>query len=580
MRQRGVDRTRSTTLCYLCALALAACTRGKVHEREPSVAQPTPAQAPANREDDDWQAGRLPASVAQGTPVAGGELVVAVDVEPPSLNPIVDNEWLGKRIVLHRVYEALIAIDPYDDPQYRHRPELAERWELSPDGRTYTFHLRPNVKWHDGLPFTAADVIATFDKIFDPKSTAVSTRSEFAELQSYRALDPATVVFVWKRAYFMALDALSDVVIQPAHVIASLTGPQYGAAASNRLSRAPIGTGPFKFALWESQSKIVLERNDEYWGRHAYLDRLTFRLVADGSVRLQLAERGEIDLLYRVKSDQWMHMDSPELRQHWNRSRFYSAKYHWIGWNARRPWFAEPEVRRALTMLVDRPGIIEHLLYGLPRPTTCHFYWASAACDPAQQPLPFDPPAALALLDAAGWTDHDGDGVRDRAGQPFAFALMLPSTSTETANWASKVKADFAHAGIELTLQRVEWSAFLKRLREHEFDAATLLWSGDARMDPTPVWHSSGIASGSNFVGYANPVVDRLIEQARGTLDPDTRNALFRQFGAIIHAEQPYTFLYTPPELDLIHKRVKGARANLYWWQFEDMWLDPTQTKG
>jgi peptide/nickel transport system substrate-binding protein len=295
---------------------------------------------------------------------------------------------------------------------------------------------------------------------------------------------------------------------------------------------------------------------------------------------LKLAERGEIQLLYRLKADQWVNMRSPELRAHWNRSRFYAAKYNWIGWNLQRSFFADTRVRRALTMLVDRPGIIGKLLHDLPRSTTCHFYWASAACDPKQMPLPYDPAAAAASLDAADLRDHDGDGVRDRKGEPFRFKLMLPSTASEAARSAAKIKEDMARVGIELEIERVEWSAFLKRNSEHDFDATMLQWSGDARMDPTQIWHSGSIDGGSNFISYRNPEVNRLIEQARVTLDADARDALYRKFGAILHAEQPYTFLYVPAELDLLHERVKGARPNLYSWQFEDIWLAPLPGGG
>jgi peptide/nickel transport system substrate-binding protein len=302
--------------------------------------------------------------------------------------------------------------------------------------------------------------------------------------------------------------------------------------------------------------------------------------VADANARLQLAERGEIQLLYRLKTEQWMTMSSPELRAHWNRSRFYASKYNWIGWNQRRSFFADTRVRRAMTMLIDRPGIIEKLLFNLHRPTTCHFYWASVACDPKQTPLPYDPAAAAASLDAADIRDHDGDGVRDRKGERFRFSLVVPASSSEAARSAAKIKEDMARAGIEMEIERVEWSAFLKRMTAHDFDATILQWSGDARMDPTQIWHSHSIDGGSNFIGYRNPEVNRLIEQARVTLDADTRDMLYRKLGAILHAEQPYTFLYVPAELDLLNERVRGARPNLYWWQFEDIWLAPQAGGG
>lgn len=515
----------------------------------------------------------MPQSVLQGTPRRGGELVVGVDVEPPMLNAIVTTDWLAKRIVLSRVYQALVSVDANDDPRYRIVPQLAERWEISPEGRTYTFHLRHDVKWHDGQPFDARDVLATLDKVLDPQVDAASTRADFAELERYHAPDDWTVVLEWKRPYFLVLDALSDLTIQPAHVIAKLDARAYNESATDPLNRAPIGTGPFKFASWESHNKIVLERNPRYWGEPAYLDRLIFRLVPDATVRVQLAERGELDLVYRVKAEQWAHMDSPALREHFHRSRFYSSKYNWIGWNLRRAPFGDVRVRRALTMLIDRESIIDKLMYGLPKPTTCHFYWASAACDPRQAPLPYDPVAAGKLLDEADVRDHDGDGLRDVQGHPFRFHLSLPASAAESARIATKIKEDLARAGIDMQLEKVEWSSFLQRVNAHDFDAIALMWSGDARMDPTQIWHSSSIEGGSNFIGFQNAQADALIEQARVTLEEPARDALYRRFGAILQREQPYTFLFVPAELDLLNERVRGARPSLYWWSFESLWL-------
>lgn len=562
-------------LCALLSTATVACKRG----------QPNPAERPAQAEvkpvksvpavEDAWQAGRLPASVLAGEPQRGGELIVGIEVEPQSLNTILSSDGMAKRIANTRVYESLVRVDASDDPRYAIVPRLAERWEISADGRVYTFHLRHDVHWHDGKPFSARDVIATLDKMRDPHTLAASTRADFVELDKYVAPDPWTVVLTWKHAYFMALDAVADLMIQPAHVIGKLTAAQYNEAAKNPLNRAPLGTGPFKFVTWESQVKIVLQRNPEYWGRQAYLDRLIFRIVPDATVRLQLAERGELQLLYKVKTEQWLDMGSHELQAHWNRSRFYAAKYTWIGWNSQRSFFGDARVRRAMTMLVDRPGIIDKLMHGLPRATTCHFYWASYACDPSLLPLPYDPAAAGALLDEADIRDHDGDGLRDHQGKPFRFSLSVPSSASESARQAAKIKEDMGRAGIDVQIERVEWAAFLKRMNEHDFDATMLIWSGDARMDPTQIWHSSSIDGGSNFIGYRNAEVDRLIAQARVTLDDVARDALYRQFGAILHAEQPYTFLYVPAELDLLHERVHGARPSLYGWQFEDLWLAP-----
>ncbi len=573
---------RASSLWVLALVAAVGCTHGKAHVDK---GQPSPGTVPAavavvpagaTAADSDWVAGSLPAVAQQGKPVSGGEMIVGMRTDPPSLNSAVDNDQVAVWMTHHRVYQSLVRLDPFDEPNYRVVPELAERWEISDDKKTYTFHLRQGVKWHDGSPFSARDVIATYDKVMDPTTRAVHLRSLLDELASYSAPDDHTVVFKWKRPYFLALDSLVDISIQPAQVIAGLTGTQYNEAATNPLNRHPVGTGPFKFVAWESSQKIVLARNDDYWGQKPYLDRLVFRIQTDPTVMLQLAERGEIDMVDLVTSEQWVHMDSPVLRSKWNRSKLYPAIYAWIGWNETRPYFADKRVRRALTLLIDRPGIIGKMMYGLPKPTNCHFYWASAACDQSMQPLPYDPVAAQRLLDEAGWKDSNGDGVRDKAGVELKFVFMLPVAGVETARWAAKLKEDFAHAGIEMQLQSVEWAAFSKRLTEHSFDACTLLWGGGPRDEPTQIWHSSGIKGGSNVISYRNAEVDKLLEDARSMFDDDARNAMYRRIGAILQDEQPYTFMYVRPELSLLSKRIKGARASLIWWQFESMWVDPS----
>jgi peptide/nickel transport system substrate-binding protein len=565
---------------WLLALVLLSCgcrvVSGKQEVGERSRAAPG-VLAP----QDPWIAGKLPLEGSSLVPVAGGSVTLQVASDPPSLNTIVDSDWTATRITEHRVYQSLVANDPHDHPRYRVVPELAERWEVSADSRTYRFFLRRGVSWHDGRPFTSKDVLATFDKVQDPKTKAVHIRSYTKELLSYRALDDYTLEFTFSRPYFLALDGVfASVPIQPAHVLGGLTALQYNEASSNPLNRQPIGTGPYRFVLWEAGQRIVLERNHAYQGRAPWLERLVFRIVKDPAVALQLAERLELDGL-SVTAEQWRKMDSPQLRSDFNRQLEYGNNYSWIGWNSARPFFASAEVRTALTLLVDRPGIIDGLLYGLARPTTCHFYWASDSCDPKLQPLPYDPAQAARLLEQAGWRDHDGDGVLDRDGVAFRFGLMIPASSPEAARMATKLKEDFGRAGVELRLQRVEWSIFTKRLRAREFDACTLAWADSGpRGDPTQIWHSSSSTGGSNYIGFANAQADELIDRARSTLQEAPRDDLYRQLGVLLHREQPYTWLYVRPRLSLINRRIHGVVESLAGWQYEDWWLSPSTNKG
>lgn len=579
----GVFVNRPLRLLFAIVVSAGAfvpgCRCASGDERTQEQAEVANEGAEAEGSGDAWVAGDLAAQTAdaEGEPVRGGEVTVQIYSNPPSLNTIVDSDWWAARITEHHVYESLVSPDPYDHPDYEIVPELAERWEISDDKLTYTFHLRQGVKWHDGQPFSSRDVIATMDKVMDETVKAAHVRSYFEELESYTAPDEHTVVFKWKQPYFLALEEpLGSLTIQPAHIIADLTGTQYNEASTNPLNRAPVGTGPFKFEQWQANERIVLGRNDEYWGDEAHLDRVIFRHVEDAAIALQLAEREELDVVTRITSEQWSSMDAQALRENYRRSRYYDSNYAWIGWNQQRPFFADAKVRRAMTLLIDRPRIIENLFYGLYRPTKCHFYHESPICDYGGEDLPHDPARAAELLEEAGWRDTNNDGVLDKDGVKFAFTFMIPASSDEARRMGTFMKESFGRAGIEMDLQPIEWSAFTRRLREKEFDACTLLWgSSGPRGDPTQIWHSSSIEGGSNYIGFRNERADEIMEQARVVFDPERRQEMYRDFMRILWEEQPYTFLYTRPRLSLVHERVRGVKESLMYWQYDDWWIAP-----
>jgi len=264
-----------------------------------------------------WERGDLAEQRGEeeGEPQSGGEVVVQLYSQPPSLNYIIHSDWWLSRITSHNVYESLVGIDPYDHPDYGHRPELAERWEISEDNRIYTFHLRRGVQWHDGRDFTARDVIATFDKVSDDGVRSGHLRSYIEELESYEALDDYTVRFTWRRPYFLSMDTpFAGFPIQPAHIISELSASEYNEASTNPLTRHPIGTGPFRFEEWETGERIVIARFDDYWGQNAHLDRVVFRIVTEAPVGIRLGEREELDVVTRIRAEAWRDMDNPVLR--------------------------------------------------------------------------------------------------------------------------------------------------------------------------------------------------------------------------------------------------------------------------
>jgi peptide/nickel transport system substrate-binding protein len=554
-------------------LALPGCryVSGSDARREP----PAAAESTANT-GDAWIDGTVPPEAARGTPKRGGQVVVQMNVEPPSLNSIVDSDFWGGEIA-EEIYDTLVDLDPYDDPDYRIVPELAERWEISDDKLVYTFHLRHGVVWHDGEPFTARDVVATYAKVMHDQVKAAHLRAYMTTLARYEALDDYTVRFTWTKPYFFAMDVpFASIPIQPAHVLEKLSPTQYNEAATNPLNRHPIGTSAFAFVQWETNQKVVLERNERFWGKPPHLDRLVFRIVKEDRVALELAQRGEIDVVDKVPPEQWVRMPKqrPELRDRFYRSRFFEANYQWIGWNEQRPMFQDRRVRRALALLVDRPGFIQHVLHGLYLATTCHFYWKSRDCDPSLSPLPYDPREAVRLLEEVGWRDTDGDGIRDRNGIPFRFTFMVPATADVTVQLATMMKEQYHRAGIDLSVQLVEWSSFTRRLREREFDVCSLLWMGGPRGDPIQIWHSRSANGGSNYIGFSNARADALMDRATVVFDDAERSRMYREFGKILYDEQPYAWLFTRPRLSLLSRRIHGIRESLLFWQYRDWWVE------
>jgi peptide/nickel transport system substrate-binding protein len=513
---------------------------------------------------------------AGSTPAAhGGTLVVRLFEEPPSLDKLTDSSLVADWMLERNVLQAMAEPDASKHPDYPLKPVLAERWEISPDGRQFTFHLRHGVLWHDGQPFSGKDVVATVDKIRDPKVRALHLRELFEDLESIGTSpgDDYTVIARYRKPYFLAFRALATLSIYPKHVL-----DVAGDLLQHPIHRAPVGTGPFKFVQWETGNRIVFARNDSYWGEKPHLDQIVFRIVEDATVAFQLLARHEFDLFLSLTPQQWSKdfPATPGLAGQYELIKFYPPNYNWLGWNEERPFFADRRVRLAMTYLLDREGLRKNILFGLDRPTTCHFYPESSACDQTLAPRPYDPARGAALLDEAGWIDHDGDGIRDKDGVPFRFTFLMNANSTFLARLAPYLQQELAKVGVQMEIKKVDWAVYTELLRLHQFDAASLRWNNnDVVEDAYQVWHSSQIKDGSNYISFRNPRVDQILEEARATLDDARRDALYREMGRILYEEEPYTFLYSRPTLDAAAKRVHGLKPSVTWYDLEDVWVDP-----
>jgi len=476
--------------------------------------------------------------------------------EPPSLNYQLDplDAW-GKKIS-ELVQESLARPDPVT---WESTPRLAQRWEFSADKRTITFYLRPGVRWHDGSPFTADDVVFTFAKILDPTSKTMAVRSYLEPIETYEKVDDLTVRFQLRRPYWYAFNAIAEIFIYPKHIY------EKGDFNTHPANRAPIGAGRYKFDRWLTGDVIVLKRNPSYFGMPALLDEVIFKYAPDPTVRTQMLRRGDVDVIEKLTPEEWHTLTSdPTVADSFWRLRHVPSSLQWLGWNQERPMFADKRVRRALTMLIDREDIIANLRLGLDAPAAAWFYPGTPELDPALKPLPYDPAAALALLDEVGWQDSNGDGVRDKDGESFRFTFLYPAGPPFYEQLASLLTADLKKAGISMETARVEWAVYTERLRKHEFDACSLLWELAPKNDPTQVWHSNEVNGGSNFVSFRVPEADRELEAARTAFDDRDRLGHYRRFNEILVDEQPYTMLFYRYNLSLVRRSFGGIVSTPY----------------
>ncbi len=499
-----------------------------------------------------------------GPPVDGDSIVIRTPAEMPTLNPLTATDVYAFRI-LDVVFDTLLE---YDNETLKLKPLAAESYTVSDDHLTFTFVLKPGIVFSDGQPLTAEDIKFTYDKLMDPAVDAAALRNYYQNVSSCEVIDARTVKFTCKEPYFKSLGALGGLPIMPKHIYSQ------GDFNNHPNNRKPIGSGPYTVESWETNQSVVLVRNEKYWGQKPHLLRREYKFIVDDNAALQVLTTGGLDFM-GMTPEQWNSptVSDPAFTAKFNKAQFLYPGYSYIGWNMTKPMFSDKMVRRALTMLLDRDTILKTIYHGLGTVVSGHFFINGPECDKAIKPWPFDPAQAKQLLDAAGWVDRDSDGVRDKDGQSFKFEILLPSGSPEAEQLATVYQEELKRAGIALTIRPLEWATFLESIDKRNFDACMLSWGLVPDPDPYQVWHSSQADKGSNRVAFMNPEADRLIEEARREFDLDKRVALYHKFHAILHEEQPYTFLFDSMALAAIDKRYRNVRTYPMYFDLREWWV-------
>jgi len=494
----------------------------------------------------DERAGRTTDATATTAQVnRGGTLVVGISSDPGGLNPAITTSG-ATHTAAELMFNGLVELDQAGVP----RPELAASWTIGDNGAIYTFTLQDGVTWHDGKPFTSADVVYSFNEVLTKlhSRTAASVGSNISKIE---ATDPKTVVFRFKEPYAPLLQQLdvTEAPILPAHLF------QGTDVMKNPANNAPVGTGPFKFVSYTAGSELRMQRNPAYFKKDLpYLDQVVMRVIPDAGSRVVALDAGEVDWLFDVPG-----FDLTRLRAD-NKFSTLSTQINpggsncimTVGFNLDRPAFADVQTRTAIAHALNRKQFVDRVLFGQGRVAEAPISSGIGFAHAKDAGLPgFDRAKAAALLDKAGWV-REGSGTRTAKGvagiadgTKLAFDfLFFPTFSS----YGELFKAQLAEVGAEVTLQPLEPSAFsAKVFGDRAFDTNIISYCNgpdpeigvrrmldSARIGPVPF---------SNAAGYRNPEVDALFAKAATTVDAKERSSLYRQIQTRVAKDLPYIWV-------------------------------------
>lgn len=477
---------------------------------------------------------------AGDTPQRGGTLIIGVPNTQKNLNSAIYHRTMSGQLISINLFDGLLRISKFGDGKFT--PVLAKSWDISADGLTYTLHLRDDVKWHDGKPFTSADVKFSIMEVSRPHHA--TGRSNFNAIKSFETPDPYTAVIKLDKADASFLGKLDPkwCSIAPKHILEGTDIPK------NDYNWAPIATGPFKFKEWVRGSHIIFEKNENYWGKAAngdrlpYLDRLIFKIIPNKSTLLSSLQAGEIDFIHSFPS-----VIPPSEVARLNKSgtgitvapfAYANKAFDFIFFNTQRKITGDVNVRRAIAHLVNTDEIIDKVFGGLAKSVRSKdsgfMTWYTETVP--KNYYPYDRKKAQEILDEAGYK-KGADGKR------FTLNMTLNQRDAHVLKLVDIMRTDFKAAGIGLDVKVYDVSTNVEKVHKNlDYDLhVTTIATGPDPDVLTKTWHSSNIGKGfnNNSSGYKNQKVDTMLEKGRLILNPKKRQAWYADLQEILMADIP-----------------------------------------
>ncbi len=458
-------------------------------------------------------------------PIYGGTLTIALSAEPPGLDPTTSPAATIKRVVHYNMLEGLLKVDRNGKVV----PALAKSYNISKDGREYTFNLYQGIKFHDGSPCTAEDVKFSFERLLDPKTAAVN-RKYYMGVESIQVINPLTVKFKVKKfdSNFLFNVARGDAVIVSRQAI-------------DRLKSQPVGTGPFRFVEWKRGDSVVMVRNPDYYVKGIpYLEKVVFKFIPDPSAQLAALRAGDVDVLAYDLSPE----NAPMLEKD---PRFKVLKGHTTTDvimainNSRKP-FNDPRVRQAITLAIDRKAIIEGAVAGYGSPIGSHMDPTNPYYIDLSGLYPYNLEKAKKLLAEAGYPNG------------FEAVLKLPEPYAYARRSGEIIADQLSKVGIKLTLEVIQWGQWIDRIfKNAEYDLTVI---GHAEPFDIEIYGRPNY-----YFRYHNPNFQELIKKAEEEMSEPARKKIYEEAQRMLADDFVNAYLFVYPALPAMKKEVTN------WWK-------------
>ncbi|HUQ98173.1 MAG TPA: peptide ABC transporter substrate-binding protein [Gemmatimonadaceae bacterium] len=513
----------------------------------------------------------------------GGTLVISSGAEPDVLIPALVASVQGAQVT-ELIYDHLAdigdSLNILNDRGFK--PRLSDLWVWSSDSMSIAFHINQKAKWHDGQPVQSNDVRFTYQTTRD--STLGSPNAALiTNIDSVTTPNSATAVFWFHaRSPQQFYDAVYSMPIMPEHV---WKGTPPAAWRRSDLARHPIGSGQFKFVSWKPRSSVEVVADTANYHGAPKLSRVIWSIAPDPGTVFTRLTVGEADFLEALRPE-----NLPELAKLPNvRTRSYGAmNYVYAAFNLRDPvnharphaLFADRNLRRALTMAINREALVRSVYDSLAVPSIGPTVRAYPTTDPNLKQIPFDLAGANHLLDSLGWRDTDGDGIRQRGGRPLEFAMVVPGSSASRIKFGVLMQEQLRQAGVKLNVDQVEMPTMVERMRRRNFDFVVGAW----QIQPSPSsvrgsWGTAGsrATSGNNSGSYESPVFDAYVDSALASFNADSRKAYFTKAYETIIQDAPAIWIAELRPIVAYHSRLELAplRADAWWAHIADWSIPP-----